>query len=48
VAIWRGGKEVFLVLGPGPDKNESRERFGWVPVDVSAPFKAADINIDIN
>jgi len=29
----------------GPDKNEPRERSGWVPVDVSAPFKAADIDV---
>jgi len=27
----------------GLDKNEPRERSGWVPVNMSAPSKAADI-----
>ena len=29
----------------GLDKNEPRERSGWVPVNMSAPFKAADIDV---
>jgi len=40
--IWRRREEVFLVYWD-LIRMSLGKRSGWVPVDVSAPFKAADI-----